>query len=97
MPNFTKGKWNAFYGEDFFGIRAAHADDEQGHDYGNGQIIAHVVRWNDGHSWANARLIAAAPEMYELLKVCAKTEEPSNYVPAFLEIKYKARELLARI
>lgn len=67
MSEFTKGKWTAFYGEDFHGIRAAHADDEQGHDYGNGQIIAHVVRWNDGHSWANARLIAAAPEMYEEL------------------------------
>lgn len=46
---------------------------------------------------ANARLIAAAPEMYELLKVCAKTEIPSNYVSAFLDLKYKARELLARI
>lgn len=37
------------------------------------------------------------PEMYELLKICAKTEKPGNYVSAFLDLKDKARELLAHI
>ena len=45
----------------------------------------------------NPQLTAAAPEMYELLKICAKTEEPASYIPAFLDLKDKARELLARI
>ena len=49
------------------------------------------------HSEANARLIAAAPEMYKLLKDCVRVERPGNYIPAFLELKDKARELLARI
>ena len=47
--------------------------------------------------YGNPRLFAAAPEMYELLKICAKTEKPGNYVSAFLDLKDKARELLARI
>lgn len=93
MSEFTKGKWTAFYGEDFHGIRAAHTDDEQGHDYGNGQIIAHVVRWNDGHSWANARLIAAAPEMYELLKVWVQVQAQ----PTLRNAKDTAQKLLTRI
>lgn len=73
MSKFTKGKWKAFYGEKFHTIHQAHADDEQGHDYGNGELIAHVVQWHKGHDWANARLIAAAPEMYDAITECADT------------------------
>ncbi len=67
MSKFTTGKWKAFYGEKFHTVRQAHADDEAGHDYGNGQLIAHIVQWHEGHDWANARLIAAAPDMYNML------------------------------
>ena len=42
---------------------------------------------------ANARLIAAAPEMYELLKVWVNIQVQ----PTLMEAKNKARELLARI
>ncbi len=48
-------------------------------------------------SEANARLIAEAPDMYELLKDLARTEKPTAYTPRFLEMKDKAREILARI
>ena len=63
MRKFTSGKWKAFYGEDFHTVRQEHFDDEQGHDYGNGKLIAHIVRWHEGHDWPNARLMAAAPLM----------------------------------
>ena len=56
MRKFTSGKWKAFYGEDFHTVRQEHFDDEQGHDYGNGKLIAHIVRWHEGHDWPNARL-----------------------------------------
>lgn len=44
---------------------------------------------------ANARLIAAAPEMYELLKMFAFPAEYDNTVTAIQ--RSKAQELLARI
>ena len=91
MAEFTKGKWKAFYGENFHTIRQAHADDK--HDYGNGELIAHVVQWHKGHDWANARLISAAPEMYELLKVW--TEILAE--PTLMNARKRAKELLTSI
>ncbi len=92
MSEFTKGKW--VYDEPFGVIFS----------YETCAVIANVQGAGTGSCFcstqegqANARLIAAAPEMYELLKVCAKTEEPGNYVSAFLDLKDKARELLAHI
>lgn len=61
MPEFTKGKWKYF---DLYGIIGTDTDG-----------IARVFNAGketltpEGHS--NARLIAEAPEMYELLKKCA--------------------------
>ena len=81
MSEFTPSKWNV-------GINGKHNQYVYADD--NEAVIAMIRN-------TNPQLTAAAPEMYELLKVCAKTEEPGNYVSAFLEIKYKARELLARI
>lgn len=42
---------------------------------------------------ANARLIASAPEMYELLKVWTEIQAQ----PTLMEAQRKAQELLARI
>ena len=42
---------------------------------------------------ANARLIAAAPEMYELLEVWVKVQAQ----PTLMEARARAQELLARI
>ena len=99
MAEFTKGKWKAFYGDNFHGIRVAHADDEQGHDYGNGQIIAYVVGWHDGHSWANARLSAAAPEMYdELYEALQLMKGKSSYEGDEFDLQAKSiQELISRI
>ena len=86
MSEFTKGKWSI----DRDGS-AIFSDSEDCY-------VAELSPANsDEQVVANARLIAAAPEMYELLKICAKTEEPASYIPAFLDLKDKARELLARI
>lgn len=45
------------------------------------------------YSETNARLIVAAPEMYELLKDCAE----ALYINAFPKVKQRILELLARI
>lgn len=99
MSEFTKGEWKAFYGEKFHTIRQAHADDEQGHDYGNGELIAHVVQWHKGHDWANARLIAAAPEMYgELYEALQLMKGKSSYDgDDFSQQAKSIEELLMRI
>ena len=47
MGNFTPGKWKAFYGEKFHTVHQAHADDDEGHDYGKGKLIAHVVQLHE--------------------------------------------------
>ena len=87
MSKFTKGKWSVEYGID---IKSGIHDDAY-----IAQLFFLGERFDE--EAANGRLIAAAPEMYELLKVCAKTEESGNYIPAFLDLKNKALELLARI
>ena len=97
MSKFTKGKWTA---DDMGEYVFAHGFDMmicqiRGWAYLNAQGLSPDEAIDVQK--ANARLIAAAPEMYELLKVCAKTETPGNYIPAFLDLKDKARELLARI
>ena len=58
------------------------------------RIIAngHVVAIVNGGNAANERLIAAAPEMYELLK--SVTEYQTDRV---WDVQYYARQLLARI
>lgn len=97
MTEFTKGKWTA---DDMGEYVFAHGFDMmicqmRGWAYLNAQGLSPDEAIDVQK--ANAHLIAAAPDMYEFLKVCAKTETPGNYVSAFLDLKYKARELLARI
>ena len=64
----------------------------------NGEtLIARVANFSENASTpdaeANARLIAAAPEMYELLKVWTQTQVE----PTLMNARKKAKELLARI
>lgn len=89
MANFSQGEW----------LINSHLDITC-----NGRYVAFVCYSNpitplnnQSTVHANARLIAAAPKMYELLKLCVKTEKPANYIPVFLDLKDKARELLALI
>ena len=59
-----------------------------------------IKEWNRREEWLksrDARLMPFTLEMYRLLVRCAKTEQPSNYIPAFLKLKDEARELLGRI
>ena len=55
MENFTKGPWRIEEFRDFTSIMAGYTE------------ICYID--NDLSRYANARLIAAAPEMYELLKL----------------------------
>ena len=93
MAKFTQGKWHAFMGENSHSVRLAHTDDKEGHDYGNGTLIAHVFDWRDGYSWGNARLIAHAPEMYQLLLDCAEHLSHIGFSP----LADKCYELLDKI
>ena len=58
-------------------------------------IVDNVWEWEDteGEADANARLIAAAPEMYAFLKDCVE----ALYMNACPKLKRRALELLASI
>ena len=88
MTEFTKGKW--VYDEPF-GVIFSHETCE---------VIAHVQGAGTGSCFcstqegqANARLIAAAPDMYELLKVWVQVQAQ----PTLRNAQDKAQKLLARI
>ena len=88
MSNFTKGKW--VYDEPFGVIFS----------YETCAVIANVQGAGTGSCFcstqegqANARLIAAAPEMYELMKVWVQVQAQ----PTLRNAQDKARELLERI
>ena len=93
MSEFTKGKWTA--------------DDMGEYIFANGfdMMICQMRGWaylnaqglSDDEAIdvqkANARLIAAAPDMYELLKVWVQVQAQ----PTLMNAQDKAQELLARI
>ena len=61
-----------------------------------------ISSWNDRCELMNSeyegeRILAAVPEMYSLIRDLNRVEKPSMYIPRFLELKTKARDLLARI
>ena len=86
MSKFTKGKWEY--------------DDAHGCIHHDGRLIAEVAggggaNYRHAAGQANARLIAAAPEMYELLRLAAQSlrhHSDNDY-----KIAYSINELLARI
>ena len=84
MSGFTKGKW--VY------------DKHYGCIHHDGKLIAEVAgaggsNYRHAQGEANARLIAAAPEMYELLKVWTQIQAQ----PALMIAQENARKLLASI
>ena len=84
MSEFTKGKWEY--------------DDAHGCIHHDGRLIAEVAggggaNYRHAAGQANARLIAAAPEMYELLRKCA---EDLEFV-GLLSLSNECSNLLARI
>jgi hypothetical protein len=94
MSEFTKGEWTA----DEFGAYVFAHDNQMmickmrgdGYLMLNGLSDKEIIEVQK----ANARLIAAAPEMYELLKVLVQREY-DNTVTALLALE--AEKLLARI
>ena len=90
MPDFTQGKWKV--------IQGAGIDDIDVIDADNRHICClfyyPTSRWEEEK--ANARLIAAAPEMYRLLKEeLIPTSDYGGILSFSREAKIK--ELLARI
>ena len=93
MSDFTPGKWTT---DDYGGYVFAHGADMmicqmRGAGYLRSQGVSEegIIAVQD----ANARLIAAAPEMYELLEVWVNIQAQ----PTLKEARKRASELLARI
>ena len=83
MAKFTPGPWkNA-------GLHIIDPDHKN--------IIAGIIRklGHDDEIEANGRLIAAAPDMYELLKLCIETLD--EYLPFECGASKVSKRLLARI
>ena len=101
MSGFTKGKWK--YSEKLQQVTAY--PEGPGNwlivggfpTYPDEQVmwkeITGKLCWNGDETDANGRLIAAAPEMYELLKIWTEIQAQ----PTLMEAQKKAQELLAYI
>ena len=99
-PTFTKGPWHAFEQngsnpktKGLFAITAPH-------ESGSQQTVAVTPFAGDGNElWANARLIAAAPELFEQCKFLEKVLTEAIMTGdsgADLELD-ELRELLAKV
>ena len=83
MPDFTQGQWNC----DFEGSKYIFGS--------NQEIIGELFFINEKETNANARLIAAAPDMYELLDMAAQSLRHHSDNDGL--IAYRIVQLLARI
>ena len=84
MKKFTEGKWEVA------SDGCIEVDSETGLTHG----IAEVMNFYTAEGEANARLIAAAPEMYRLIKEAFAVSRVWNFEPNLYEA---AKYLLARI
>ena len=85
MSKFTQGMWDYVHRKDDFMITAYHQSVTSATE------ISFVVGFSNTE--ADARLITAAPLMYEMLKLYAE----DSYQGMGLNLKEKTQKLLARI
>ena len=74
---FTKGEWIAFYPHEIHNSGHVSVENEEGRQI----CISEVYKSNLDEGTANVRLIAAAPEMYDLLN---SIENDADRIPTFL-------------
>lgn len=102
----TPGPWHAFEQNASNPNSKGLFEIDANHPSGNRQTVAVTTFAGDGHElWANARLIAAAPEAYELLRDLSKVIENLESIGANLPYYFKddmsmsdkLREVLAKV
>ena len=93
---FTPGPWHAFEQCSYSATKGLFEIDAN-HPSGNRQTVAVTPFAGDGHElWANARLIAAAPAMYEVLQELEESMElAKNY--GYEKEHAMIREVLAKV
>jgi len=93
---FTPGPWHSFEQCSYSATKGLFEIDAN-HPSGNRQTVAVTPFAGDGHElWANARLIAAAPAMYEVLQELEESMElAKNY--GYEKEHAMIREVLAKV
>lgn len=90
MTKHTKGPWNVFKNNDIFG-------DDYYTVKGDGDIPVCQCAYGDTDNEVNARLISAAPEMLEVLKIFANPPMTSYGARIIEESSYaRAREVIKK-
>ena len=96
---FTPGPWHAFEQSSYSATKGLFEIDAN-HPSGNRQTIAVTPFAGDGHElWANARLIAAAPELHAQAKILERllTELAMQGETGTDEALEEVRALLAKV
>ena len=92
----TPGPWHAFEQNASNPNSKGLFEIDANHPSGNRQTVAVTPFAGDGHElWANARLIAQSPAMYDLL--CKISNSELGDVETAIQITLDAREVLAKV
>jgi hypothetical protein len=97
LPPHTPGPWRAVAGGFVQAPREHAVDPTQNHDLDIARVYGDELFFAGQHK-ANASLIAAAPDMYDVLRAVVDINGSTRGARGVLdELKHRARAVLARI